>query len=388
MNATKNHIGENKATRRKTTRKVTPTIGQVRSVDAKTEDLKRNSKGQTEISTNSNAPNGFLKCQFLPKQELVTHFQDSEKWNNIERDFYKSLSKFSKHYGVKTRQTKDFGFPYNLALAMWDIKTKMFQVNEEWNQFRLIRNNKKIHFAKEEKFYIGTSLYYIPVVPLFQMLHNKKCKRNAQLLLSVCSYLYHIADIPYYRQQDSYLYWIYDMHEVWMEEEETEDSKDYWREFKTSKIVGDKIEKKLLSTKNLEFFEQRLNSFTIRNEFDKICHKVAFEAFALYSEYPNTTIFRNKPSSEENPQDEDYYNRAIGMEMYISFVANTKGCLYNNIEDSINAEFNEYGSIEEPTIYTSINGKAIHEADFDFENRFFSLMEDLHEVITYLNNKK
>ena len=388
MNATKNHIRNNKATRRRATRKTTSTIGQVCWLASKTENLKRNSKGQTEISANSNASNGFLKCQFLPKQELITHFQDSKKRNNIERDFYKSLSKFSKHYDVKPMQTKDFGFPYNLALAMWDIETKMIQVNEDWNQFRLIRNNKKIHFAKEEKFYIGTSLYYIPVVPLFQMLHDKKCERNAQLLLSVCSYLYHIADIPYYRQEHSYLYWIYDLNEVWMEEEETEDSKDYWREFEISKNIGDKIEKKLLNTKNLDFFEQRLNSFIIRNEFDKICHKVAFEAFAIYSEYPNTTIFRNKPSSKENPSDEDYCNRAIGMEMYISFVANTKGCLYNNREDSINAEFNEYGSIEEPTIYTPINGKAIPEADFDFENRFFTLMEDLHEVLTYLNIKK
>jgi len=127
---------------------------------------------------------------------------------------------------------------------------------------------------------------------------------------------------------------------------------------------------------------------TIQDEFDKICHKIASEAFALYSEYPDTTIFRNKPSSEQNPNDEDYCNRAIGMEMYISFVANTKGCLYRNIEDSINAEFNEYGSIEEPTIYKSINGKVITEANFDFENRFFTIMEDLHEVLTHLNNKK
>lgn len=390
MNAKKNHIRTNKVTRRKTARKATPAIGQVRSMDAETKDLKRNSERQTEISTNSNATNGFLKCQFLPKQELVTHFQDFKKRNNIERDFYKSLSKFSKHYGVKTRQTKAYGFPYNLALAMWDIETKMIQANEDWNQFKLIQNNKKIQFAKEEKFYIGTSLYFIPVVPLFQMLHDKTYKKNAQLLLSVCSYLYHIANVPYYRQQDSYLYWIYEMHEEWIEQKDEtgEDSQDSWREFKTSKNVGDIIKQKIFNNKNLDFFEQRLKSFTIQNEFDKICHKVAFEAFALYSEYPNTTIFRNKTSSEENPHDEDYCNRAIGMEMYISFVANTKGCLYNNIEDSINAEFNEYGSIEEPTIYTPINAKVIPKADFDFENRFFTLMEDLHEVLTYLNNKK
>ncbi|WP_312390015.1 hypothetical protein [Chryseobacterium sp.] len=383
MNATKNHIGKNQVTGRKTTRRVTSTIGQVRSLASKTKDLERNSERQTEVCTNSNASNGFLKCKFLPKQEEVSHFQGSKKILNTERDFYKSLSKFSKQYGVEPMQTKDFGFPYNLALAMWDIKTKMKQANADWNQFKLIRTNKKFHFAKEEQFCTNTSLYFIPVVPLFKMLHDKMCKKNAQLLLSVFSYLYHIANVPYYRQQASYLYWIYEMHEGWMEEDEAgEDSHHYCREFEMSKNIGDKIERKIFNIKNLDFFEQRLKCFKIQNEFDIICHKVASEAFALYSEYPNTTIFRNKPSSEENPHDDDYSNKAISMDMYISFVANTKGCLYNKIEDSINAEFNEYGSIEEPTIYLPINGTEIPKADFDFEYRLFALMEKLHQVLT------
>lgn len=385
MNATKDYIGENQVTRRKTTRKFISAIGQVRSLASKTKDLERNSERQTEVCTNSNASNGFLKCKFLPKQEEVSHFQDSKKILNTERDFYKSLSKFSKQYGVELMQTKDFGFPYNLALAMWDIETKIQQANEDWNHFKLIRSNKKIHFAKEERLYTNTSLYFIPVVPLFKMLKRKKCKKNAQLLLSVFSYLYHIANVPYYRQQASYLYWIYEMHEDWMEQDDEaeEDLQDYRREFKISKNIGDKIEKKLFNLKNLDFFEQRLKCFKIQNEFDIICHKVASEAFALYSEYPKSTIFRNKPSSEENPYDDDYSNKAISMNMYISFVANTKGCLYNNIENSINAEFNEYGSIEEPTIYLPINGTEIPKADFDFENRLFTLMEELHQVLTY-----
>lgn len=385
MNATKNRLGKNQITRKKTTRKATSTIGQVRSLAPKTKDLERYSERQTEICTNNNASNGFLKYKFLPKHEEVSHFLDSKEIFKTERDFYKSLSKFSIQYGLEPMQTKHFGFPYNLALAMWDIEKKLKQSNNDWSQFKLIRSNSRIHFAKEEQFFTNTSLYFIPVVPLFKMLHDKKCNKNAQLLLSVFSYLYHIADIPYYRQQDSYLYWIYEMHEECIEQEEEmgEDLQNYWREFKISKNIGDKIEKKIFNLKNLDFFEQRLNFFKSINEFDIACHKVASEAFALYSEYPKSTIFRNKPSSEEDPHGEDYGNKVIGMEKYISFVANTKGCLYDNIEDSINAEFNEYGSIEEPTIYTPISGTEIPKADFDFENRLFALMEELHQVLTY-----
>ena len=382
--ATQHHIGKNQSSRRKRTTNITLAIGRLRKAASKTQNSTRNTERPTEIRTDSNAFNGFLKCRFLPKQEETPSVQDFKERLKIERDFYQSLSNFARQYNIEPIQTKDFGFPYNIALAMWDLEKKVEQVNEDWNSFKLIRNNRKILFVKEERYYTGTSLYYVPIVPLFQMLKDPRHKQNAQLLLSVCSYLYHIADVPYYRQQNSYLYWIYEMHEDWIEQgdEAEEDMQEFRREFKISKTIGDKIEKKLFNRKNLELFEKRLNHFKSRTDFDHDCYKVASDAFTLYTEYPETSIFRNQPTPDKNPYFDDDENRAIGMDMYISFVADTKGCLYDNIEESINAEFNEYGSIEEPTIYTPINGTELSKADFNFENRFFTLMEDLYKILT------
>ena len=382
--ATQHHIGKNKRSRRKRTTKITPTIGRVFTMASKTKDSERNTERQTKIRTHSNASNGFLKWRFLPKQEQMLTIQDGKEMEKTERDFYKSLSNFAKQYNVEPMPTQEFDFPYNIALGLWDIEKKIKQTNEDWNSFKLIRNDKNIHFVKEEKYGTGTSLYYIPIVPLFQMLHDKNCRKNAQLLLSVCSYLYQIADIPYYRQQRSYLYWIYEMQEDWIEQgdEAEEDLQEFRREFKISKIIGDKVEKKLCNPKNLEVFEQRLGDFKIRNTFDQDCYELASVAFTLYSEYPKTTLFQNKPTPEQDPYNDDYGNKAIGMDLYISFVADTNSCLYRNIEESINAEFNEYGSMEEPTIYRTINGTAISKANFDFENRLFTLLEDLYKVLT------
>lgn len=382
MNATKNNIGKNQSSRRKRTTTTALAIGRLRKVASKTQNSERNTERPTEIRTDSNAYNGFLKCRFLPKQEETPTVQDCKERLKIERDFYQSLSNFARQYNIEPIQTKDFGFPYNIALAMWDLEKKVEQVNEDWNSFKLIRNNRKILFVKEERYYTGTSLYYVPIVPLFQMLKDPRHKQNAQLLLSVCSYLYHIADVPYYRQQNSYLYWIYEMHEDWIEQgdEAEEDMQEFRREFKISKTIGEKIEKKLFNRKNLELFEKRLTHFKSHTDFDQDCYKVASDAFALYTKYPETSIFRNQPTPEQDPYNDD--NKAIGMDMYISFVADTKGCLYDNIEESINAEFNEYGSIEEPTVYTPISGTELSKADFDFENRFFKLMEDLYKILT------
>ena len=185
MNATQHHIGKNKRSRRKRTTTITPTIGRVFTMASKTKDSERNTERPTKIRTHSNASNGFLKWRFLPKQEEIPTIQDVKEMEKTERDFYKSLSNFAKQYKVEPMPTQESDFPYNIALGLWDIENKIKQTNEDWNSFKLIRNDKNIHFVKEEKYVTGTTLYYIPIVPLFQMLHDKNCKRNAQLLLSV-----------------------------------------------------------------------------------------------------------------------------------------------------------------------------------------------------------
>ena len=65
------------------------------------------------------------------------------------------------------------------------------------------------------------------------------------------------------------------------------------------------------------------------------------------------------------------------MEKYISFIADTRGWLYESLSDTINNEFNEYGAMEEPTISKRFDGSEIPKANLDFENRLFGLLNDL-----------
>lgn len=65
------------------------------------------------------------------------------------------------------------------------------------------------------------------------------------------------------------------------------------------------------------------------------------------------------------------------MEKYISFISATKGWLYESIEESINNEFNEYGSMDEPMILQRFDGNEIQGNSLDFETRLFALLDDL-----------
>ena len=377
--ATQHYIGSYQTTRTETTTAVTSTVGRVRKLATKTKGRKPSAERQAEIRTDSNAPNGILKCTFLPKLKTA---QSVEACQKTERDFYKSLSKLSNHYSIEPMQTKDFEFPYKMALAMWDMENKVKRTNSNWDGFRLVKDSRKTYFISEERYNTGTTLYYIPVVPLFKMLKDPKRKKTAQLLLSVCSYLYHIAQIPYYRQEESYLYWLYEMMTDWVEQdEETAETETNKRELRNAEYIGDKIEKKLFNRINLKVFEQRLNRFKIADAFDNGCWQVACNAFDLFTEYPNASIFRNAPISEEDPYNDDDENEIIGMEKYISFIADTKGWLYESLSDTINNEFNEYGAMAEPTISKRFDGSEIPTANLDFENRLFGLLNDLSGIL-------
>ena len=376
--ATQHHIGNYQHTRTETTTAIAPTVGRVRQLATKTKGRKPSAERQAEIRTNSNATNGILKCTFLPKLKTAKSVQACQK---TERDFYKSLSQLAEHCSIEPMQTHSFKFPYNVVLAMWDMEAKAKRTNINWDGFKLIQDSTKTYFTSEERYNTGTTLYYIPVVPLFKMLKDPKRKKTAQLLLSVCSYLYHIAQIQYYRQEESYLYWLYEMMNDWVEQdEETEETESYKSELRNAEYIGDRIEQKLFNRTNLKVFKQRLNRFKSVDMFDKECWQVACNAFALCTEYPNTTIFSNATLPEKDPYDDDE-NEVIGMEKYISFIADTRGWLYESLSDTINNEFNEYGAMEEPTISKRFDGSEIPTANLDFENRLFGLLNDLSGIL-------
>jgi hypothetical protein len=380
--ATQYPSGNYQHSRTKSTTATAPTIRRVRKLDAENQRHKRSTERQTEIRTDSNATNGFLKCAFLPKLKTVQSVQDCKKTAKTERDFYNSLSQLAEHYDINPLQTQDYGYPYNMALAIWDAETKLKQNNANWDNLRLVQDSKKTFFTSEERYSIGTTLYYIPIVPLFQMLHDQKRKKTAQLLVSVFSYLYHIADIPYYRQENSYLYWMYEMMNDWVEQDDyTEETDSYIAEIVKAEWIGEQIEQKLFNRINLQVFEQRLNNFKTRDTFDLECQKVACDAFALYSQYPHESIFRNAPKPEEAPYNDENDSETVGMEKYMSFIADTSGWLYERLADSINNEFNEYGAMEEPTIFKHFDGINIAKTNLDFENRLFTLLDELCTVL-------
>ncbi|AZA88553.1 hypothetical protein EG349_18135 [Chryseobacterium shandongense] len=397
MNATKNNIGKNTTTRRAKTAKVTQTIRRVSGMDEAAKRCIGSPKRPTPIGSDKTASNGFLKTTFLPKFKENDFQKSISKEDNLikiqrkksktERDFYKSLSQLAGHYGLNPIPTENFDFPYNIALSVWNIKKQLKESNENWDNIQLIQNENRTYFISEERCKTGTSLFYIPLIPLYRMLKNKAKKKSAQLLLSVCSYLYRNANIPYYRQENSYLYWNYEMLTDWIsEDEEIDENHSSKKELQQAEIIGDFMEQKIFHKNNVEVFGKRLETFKAKNNFDKECFQLSKKVFQLYNDYPEESIFRNAHfnniQTEENT-DDDFYNeeKVVTMDKYISFFADDKGLIYQNLIDSVNNDFNEYSELQEPMITKVFDGSDIPKNNLDFENRLFGILIQLSTLL-------
>ncbi|SHH48208.1 hypothetical protein [Flavobacterium defluvii] len=378
--AEKNDSRYNKPSTEKTKTAARP-AGKFHGLDAQTQRRRGNSERQSKISPCRNASDNFLRVTFLPKLEQTKTVQPRRKLSKMQPQFYKSLSLLTAHYGITPMQADCFGYPYNLALSMWDAERMLKKQYADCPQISLMQDGTKTYLVSEETHDTGTTLYYIPVEPLYWMSHDAWYTKNAKLLYSVFSYLYHITDVPYYRQQDSYLYWMYEMHREWTEQDdEGEQTERLVSEFDKAELIGDYIEKKIYNPLNLTFFEHRLLAFKCRDAFDKECLSAAQKAHRLFSDYPNERIFRNAPACSEDGQN-DEESESIPMHKYISFISHTKGWLYETLEQSINNEFNEYSQMHEPTIFKRFDDNADMHQSLDFERRFFSLLDDLCELL-------
>lgn len=374
--ATTYHIGNNQNSRTAKAKTIAPSIGRVCQVDGHRQRRQRSAERQTEIRTDSHVTNGILKCTFLPKLKDTKTVQDCRK--TTEREFYHSLSIVTKRYGIEPMQTQHLGYPYNVAMALWDVQTKLKRTDKTLDTVYLAQSPDKTFLATPRQFNTDTTLYYVPIVPLYRMLQDRQRKRTAYLLISVCSYLYRVAQVPYYRKGNSYMFGQYETHKEWILSDMDEDEKEIYRsDLEIADKAGDHIEPKLRNRNNLRLFEQRLNNFKSRDTFDQECWQMACKAFALYSDYPTTTIFQDSHVVQTDPYHDETYNDTIKMSQYISFVADIEGCLFENIKEGINSEFNECGALEEPILYEPMDGSRIAENNFDFEERFFDLLNEV-----------
>ncbi|MFP5439025.1 MAG: hypothetical protein ACLGH8_14685 [Bacteroidia bacterium] len=375
------HHNRGRQPRGKTT---TSLIPKARGIHGRHETPQRCSSGKEgHPATCSGNPtaDGFLRTVFPATLKENKTLRDSTEKEHITAGFCASFSQLTAHYGITLPLPETFRYPDTIAYYFPLLRDALKDKAEGFYSLRLVNGDKKTFLVTEQHYPTGQTLYYLPVVPLYKMLRDKKHRKAALLLLSVCAWLYHIVDIPYYRQENNYLYYQYDMIKDWVEQDtDNEYAEDEKQDLRAATDIGDRMEQKLRHPANLERFARRLERFSARDELDGLCLATATQAHSLYLQYPNEGIFRNTPPRKQADPDGDYYDEIITMDKYISFTADTKGWLFDTLADTVNNEFNECGGTEEPILVKCFNGVPVT-CSFDFERRAFEIMDGLCGIL-------
>lgn len=375
------HHNRGKQPRGKTT---TGFIPKARRIHGRHETPKRcgsRKKGHPATCSGSATADGFLRAIFPSTLKENKTLRDSTEKEHITAGFCASFEQLTAHYGLTLPLPQTVQYPDTIAHFLPLLQDALKEKAEGFYSLRLVIGDKRTFLITEQHYPTGQTLYYLPVVPLYKMMRDKKHRKAALLLLSVYAWLYHIVDIPYYRQENNYLYYQYDMIKDWVEQDtDNEYAEDEQQDLWAAAVIGDRMEQKLRHPANLERFAIRLARFSTGDELDRQCLATATQAYSIYLQYPNENIFRNAPVRKHADPDGDDYDEIITMDKYISFSADTKGWLFDTLADTVNNELNECGETEEPVLINYFDGAPVP-GSFDFERRAFEIMDGLCEIL-------
>ncbi|MGF7079068.1 hypothetical protein [Mucilaginibacter sp. UYCu711] len=348
----------------------------------------RSQPEQTPFSPCGFTANGFLNHCFLPLYEPAAELPVIK---DLETGVFNSLSILEKQYDIKVMDVSDKPYPYNILLAYWNAEQQVCKGKSQTELYIICDDNDNVKMATKEYVSTGHTLYYIPILPLYRLLKSGTDKRSAELLLSVCAYLYHITGIPYYRDEDSFLFYHYEILEDWIENDVDQmDERDVNSErsaLRSANHYGDIMQRKLFNKYHLDHFAERVQQFHAHSPFAEESLKLAKSTLDLWASFPNGNLFRHVndgfPEKDEREEEEDEYNEEeenspILLSEIVHFIAENEGSLYDSLAEMVNSEFNEKSSTQEPVLVKVYDGQLAGNTDtLDFERRLFGLIDNL-----------
>lgn len=343
-----------------------------------------------QLGQAGNCPDQSFGTAFLRQShQPLFRSRDSaiKDYRRIECRFYHSLENLCRLYGFKKPQKSTAIFPMNIVADFGRIKAELTLVDDSLELILNRDEDSKVSLATVKTFGTGNTLFYLPVAPLYGLLTGEGNKALAELLLSVMAYLYQITGIPHFREDYVYLESIYAMIEEYTADggywEDKDEEKYILDHFEMIHVKGDYTLKRMSDKKAADCLGRRTERFKGRNGTDKELLACAKKLAALHIDYPYRSVMDGMQTPNEA---DDGYIRA---EQYLCFYWSSVDCLQDQLLESVNAELNEYGAIEEPVsiqYFDRVQERHLH--DMDYERRLFEILHELSDVLYDLEHGK
>lgn len=329
------------------------------------------------LGTDAPFTDGFLRHSFTPMYAPAPELPDRSA---TERDLFKSRSYLGKHYGLELTDFHSLPYPYNLLMAERELHRKL-RVKDKYRHLKIIeQENSEICLTIEETFDEDFCLYYIPVMPIYELWQDVAHNPCAELLTVVCAYLHAEAGITYYRDEDTNMYYNYEALEDWINDDWGDGENEEYANEKTAlenaKMQGDFIQAKMMESGFRQSLGDRIANFKAITPFEMDCLAVAQSCLQLGKDFPKANLFQH--ASLCDYEVEDYEDNYVGMHEYISFIGSVDDSLSERLKSMVNDDFNERARYQEPEIITFFNEpQPAYTNELAYEQRAFGLIDDL-----------
>lgn len=341
---------------------------------------RRSTKKEKQVSPAMPDRYGFLKQQFAVL--IGQNYAELKNWRKVETEFFTSLSNLCSTYSLSPIDVSGKIYPYNILLAYRYAADILKTINPDVELTIIQDEAHSACLATVKRVRMGMTLYYIPVEPLYRICQERKRKKEAGLLLSVFSYLYNVAGMPYFRG-DSYMSYLYEMLQEWIVEggyeENGEEYNSYISSFNIVKHGGDVVKRKVANPYHLQAFSTRVDAYNKSKAGDEELLHVAQRFLKLWQHYPRRSFMDNIHGWFIDPEEE----QRMYPDQYLSFFWSDNGSLYEALWEAVNNEFQELGAIDDP-LYIQVFDKPhkkISRYKNSYEKQLLQLLCDLNDVL-------
>ena len=325
--------------------------------------------------------NGFLSQSFAP----VWLYGGNRA--TIEKQFFNSLSNYCAHFNVSLPGTGGLTFPLNIYKAWEAVKSAC----DDKTCIILQDGKQQAVLATVETLDLNNCLFYIPVRPYWRLAKAEQSQRLAELVMCLFAYLHQQAGLPFYMDSGTFMDGQYDMLEQWIgevqyEEANTEDEEQEengYRQAQEEDIyelrqTGAHIHRLIDNPEWLAKMENVMIAFAQDHPEETEWIEIANEFLTLYREYPERTIIDNIRTELLCPGEEE----RITPEMYTGFYWSGKDNLCDELDDTINNQFQEMPVMDEPMYIQTFDRLPEHTLKpFDFEDRLYDLIEKFRDLL-------
>ena len=275
-------------------------------------------------------------------------------------------------------------FPQNIA-ALYGQAVKTLAGKDKRVELLLLEEEHRIRLATVKEASTGTTLFYLPVYPLWKCRRDSKRKKVTDLLLSVFAYLHKIVGIPFFNGW-SYIGSKYSCMLEWIEENEYDwEDTDTWRHdlytVKAAIHCGERMHRQVNHPYHLSAWEDRLRIFRLGDALDVTVYDTAEKFHQLYKKYPTRSLADKVQTELLRPHEDS----RMEMEQVCSFIWKEGGWLGEQLFEMVSCELNECCAADEPlTLQYFDTPQTVVTHDLDFETRLYDLLHDLSDVLRQL----